>query len=419
MRAIACLMVILHHLTKRLQDGSQILPINELQFLTKTFASGVCVFFVLSGFLLSYPFWSAYLEGRPFPNFRVYVIRRAARIMPGYYLSLTTCFILSLLFISDVVNPVFRYVSGVFFINAFSWRTFFPADLNGPLWSIGFEVICYFLLPFAMVGLFHIGKTRKFLKAVLYWIVVLAVVLFINGLIQRFGQTDTIAKSWDFGLIGGAKVWWPNYNPIGFFGQYIFGVLAAGFTIMLSKVLKKQRESCRFLRFDLAVLAVCGLMVYLLWSMRHEGPFAFSFQNQPYYYPLFPLLTATLLCILPFTKAAAGIFDNRFFKFTAKLSFGLYIWHNVILELIRLTWIPEYYHTGMTDLTSWFVISALAILLSYLMAFLSWNLVENPVLKWAHGKCEKFKVPHLNHGLPGKVIQATLFTEKAPAYKSE
>ena len=55
-------------------------------------AAGVSIFFVLSGMLLSYPFWRAYFEKRPHPSIRHYVARRAARIMPGFYVALAVSF---------------------------------------------------------------------------------------------------------------------------------------------------------------------------------------------------------------------------------------------------------------------------------------------------------------------------------------
>jgi peptidoglycan/LPS O-acetylase OafA/YrhL len=61
-------MVIGCHLVKRLSEGSQITLINELRFFSQTLSAGVSAFFVLSGFLLSYPFWVAYFENNSLPS---------------------------------------------------------------------------------------------------------------------------------------------------------------------------------------------------------------------------------------------------------------------------------------------------------------------------------------------------------------
>lgn len=391
-RAIACLMVIFHHVFKRLYDSGQTFPINEMQFFSKTFSSGVSAFFVLSGFLLSYPFWNSYLENKKLPSLRLYALKRAARIIPGYYISLTFCFLMSLLLLPGATNPFGRYLSGLTFTSALSWKTLFPSEFNGPLWSVGFEVICYFLLPFAMVGLFRLSKNRHAFKGVFYWIGILLFVLIVNQFIQLFGQTDSVNKSWDFGLLGGAKVWWPNYNPIGFFGHYALGVLAAVFTILISKSKFNFSSIC----FDFAAITTLSLLFIFLWNVRHESPFALSFQSQPFYFPLFPIGIGVLLCVLPHSKFMGDLFDNSFLKFTALLSFGLYIWHNVVLEFIKIFCYPQYYHGGMKDLVSWFIISTLAIIFSYLIAGLSWKFIEKPILNWASKKAEMIKAKYLH-----------------------
>src|SRR3954454_4417818 len=56
---------------------------------------GVQLFFVLSGFLLFRPFVAAALDGAGrVPSLTRYAIRRAARILPGYWLALGASFLL-------------------------------------------------------------------------------------------------------------------------------------------------------------------------------------------------------------------------------------------------------------------------------------------------------------------------------------
>src|SRR5208283_6113052 len=87
-RAIACLMVIFHHCAQRLSLWDQAAWAQGLQKFFMNGNSGVSFFFVLSGYLLSFPFWKRYLEGGEFPGMKQYAVRRAARIMPGYYTAL-------------------------------------------------------------------------------------------------------------------------------------------------------------------------------------------------------------------------------------------------------------------------------------------------------------------------------------------
>ena len=91
-RAIACLMVIMHHIAQRLNPmytPDWLAPI--LNFAVEG-NIGVSVFFVLSGALLSYPFWKAFLNDTQMPKAKIYFLRRFARIAPGFYISLTVSF---------------------------------------------------------------------------------------------------------------------------------------------------------------------------------------------------------------------------------------------------------------------------------------------------------------------------------------
>lgn len=55
---------------------------------------GVPIFFVLSGFLLSRPFFLASVRGRPGPRPAAYLWRRGLRILPAYWLTVAAAFLL-------------------------------------------------------------------------------------------------------------------------------------------------------------------------------------------------------------------------------------------------------------------------------------------------------------------------------------
>lgn len=119
-------------------------------------------------------------------------------------------------------------------------------------------------------------------------------------------------------------------------------------------------------------------------AYRYKSPFEFSFQMQPYYFHLFPLGVGILLTISPYTVFMGNIFDNYFFKLTAKLSFGLYIWHYVVFELIRILIVPEFNDKiGIATFYRWINISFTTLIISFIFAFISWKFIEKPVLDWS------------------------------------
>src|SRR3954451_6600816 len=56
---------------------------------------GVALFFLISGFLLYRPFVAAAFEGRPGPRLGPYLIRRALRILPLYWVALTVVYLVN------------------------------------------------------------------------------------------------------------------------------------------------------------------------------------------------------------------------------------------------------------------------------------------------------------------------------------
>lgn len=374
-RAAACLMVIVHHLSQRLNGNAQPPPIAQAQSFLMTGSVGVSAFFVLSGLLLSLPFWRRYLDGRPRPGLRDYARRRFLRIAPGFWASLTVSVLLTLALVPDTGWAYLRWFGAATFTSALHYVTFFPADLNGPLWSISFEVICYVLLPVGMLGLFALPR-RSPVLAFAWWLGILGLTLLAHRWIVTHLIPGPEERGWQYGIIGGAKSWMPNYNPVGFYGQYLLGVLAAGVIAWRTS----RGAAARVWNDVLAVLLIIAVFG-TLWGLRHTPEFGFSLSRQPYFYPLFPGLVALLLATLPFTRRVGRLLDRPFVRYTARISFGLYIWHYLILELMRLLHNPAFTYFGMDRLGSWGLTSLVGLGLAYWAATLSYKHIEEPFLR--------------------------------------
>ncbi|WP_150267177.1 acyltransferase family protein [Paenibacillus tepidiphilus] len=385
-RAFACLSVILHHLSQRLAMPAQKHWLQEVQSVVLLGNSGVSLFFVLSGFLLAFPFWKAYLEHEAYPSIRTYALRRAARIMPGFYVSFLVC--LLLVWRLDIHTEYLwrRIITGLTFTTGFHYTTFFPSELNGPFWSISFEVFCYMLMPLFMALLFRLGKRRSFGKAVLFWVIVFGLILAANSLVHQWFTPGENSRGWQYGMIGGAKYWMPRYNPVGFFGHFSIGILTAGVTAALMQRGPAIGRLRSLGLFDAVGAAALGLAGLLLWRMRHLDEFDFSFQQQPYYFPAYAILFGIVLMSAPFSLRLGRWLDNRFFRFTAKISFGLYIWHYLIITLIEKYGIMDYRNFGINDVWRWLGISVSVVAISYVVATLSYYVIEQPFINWSRGK---------------------------------
>ncbi|MBL0141054.1 MAG: acyltransferase [Betaproteobacteria bacterium] len=114
---------------------------------------GVDLFFVITGFLLTLPWFRHARAGLPAPAWRTFYFRRARRIVPAYYVQLVILFFVVL----PLVYPRIWMESTPFvmgnlgahftFLHYTSPLTSSSMTVNGALWTLAIEVQYYLLLP--------------------------------------------------------------------------------------------------------------------------------------------------------------------------------------------------------------------------------------------------------------------------------
>ncbi len=379
-RAMACLFVIGHHLFQKLDPATIPPGLQQVQGVMLAGGTGVSAFFVLSGTLLALPFWRRWLKGDHMPSLSHYFLRRMSRIAPGFYVSLTASLLVALLVFHVVPDDLLmlRFLSGLAFVNSFHWLTFFPTEANGPLWSIGCEVVAYCLLVPFMALVFNGGIPRKFFAGLCYWLAVLAICVAAHWLIIQSVVIPDEGKGWQFGLVGGAKEWMPAHNPVGLFTHFLLGVIAAGFIGRLELIGEKRTT----LFEALGVLLLSSLFVFVAVYATNPEVYGGLLDNL-YFWPWFPLLVAALLCVLPFTRWTWRVVDNRPFRFVAKISYGLYIWHYLVIDVVSRTLFPEFTNFSVANWVDWILPSSVVLLFSFTLAILSFYAVEQPAMNWA------------------------------------
>lgn len=374
LRALACLLVVWHHTTQRFNPENSAGWIKSIHFFGMRGEVGVSLFFVLSGCLLSLPFWSSFVNADRLPSLSKYAINRAARIIPAYWFNLVFCTVVAIWVFDQNINW-WRFISGLLFINSYHYSSFFPAELNGPLWSIGLEVSCYLLLPIVLFAIIRTTKKISFaIIAMAVWIFALQL---LNPVIINNFMTDDKLKGWQYGLIGGAKQWLPYWNIGSFFTQFLCGSLAALIIITL-----RSRGKIKSRTFDLLFIIFAIAAIWLV-ALRLVPGAPDDFTKQPYLAPFYAILMAGAIVSASFSSQIYRLLDNKLFSWIAKLSFSIYLWHMFIIEIIQRKFLEKYLYYGLTDSLQWVFISAIVLIVSILIAATSWRLLESPVLKFA------------------------------------
>ena len=164
-RAIAILMVMFFHFFSDFDT-----PGNIYQFLKQIALkgeTGVTLFFVLSGFLITRILLSTRESKNYFYNF---FVRRSLRIFPLYYLFLVIYYLTPLFFgdpIPDFGLQIYYWIYLQDFAVTFGWKSEGP----GQFWSLAVEEHFYLVWPFLIYYLKE--------KAIIFWIAVIIVTSFI------------------------------------------------------------------------------------------------------------------------------------------------------------------------------------------------------------------------------------------------
>jgi peptidoglycan/LPS O-acetylase OafA/YrhL len=150
LRAIAVLLVIGAHAKSSgfLPSG---IPLPDLG----GFNLGVMLFYFISGFVLFYPYAQHLFENKPQQTLARYFERRMLKILPSYWLVLSTMAVLSLVDFSNFNDPTYNsfrhsllanYLKHFFLIHNFWDSTFTSIDAS--YWSIAIEAQFYLFFPF-------------------------------------------------------------------------------------------------------------------------------------------------------------------------------------------------------------------------------------------------------------------------------
>lgn len=372
-RAVACLLVLFHHAAQRFNPDQSAGWIKALHFAGWRSEVGVALFFVLSGCLLSMPFWQNFLSGTEPPSIRKYARNRVARIVPGAWLVLLISTYVAVKVLEGEFQPI-RFFTGLTFTYSFHYKTFFPVDTNGPLWTIGLEVWCYILLPFVMFSIYRFGRSaNQALIGMLLWLVFLQC---LQPLIISTFMTEEYEKGWEFGLTGGAKLWMPYWNLATFFTMFLIGSIAA-----LGICVVRKNKQDQKLKWDVISISAFLLASYLV--LKYEIPGTpDSFTKQPYLAPWYPALIAISLFGAAVGSKFWKVLDNRFFSYVARISFGLYLWHWLLLVIVERKLPNDYWANGANNIYAWLGMVTFTYGASWLLAAISYRYFELPILRW-------------------------------------
>jgi len=363
LRAVAALWVLMFHswnISHR-PDVRIPLPFDAHLGVTYLFNAGglgVDIFFVISGFLLSLPWLRVRPAGETLNQIPKFYSRRLLRIIPAYY---AVIFFLLYAFLFGLASypSTWHVFVQVFMLNGLLDVLNIDSYLmHMVFWTLHAEIAFYIVLPFIAMIAHKIGW-----KMVIIAMIVFSVV-FRWWLFHQFHATDPFKMHFLFSMPG-------------CLGQFAIGIACACLFTKNQTMPQRVFRSAEWpFWLGVAIIFAIARVTVLRGDMVVKGDL---------FYTISPLIiaagaAAVIIGVTRQSKNAIRVLANPVMIFLGTISYSMYVWHLILLEIANKTGVLEQF-SGINRL------SRLAILIFPLILLVSYGSywwVERPFLKIRH-----------------------------------
>jgi peptidoglycan/LPS O-acetylase OafA/YrhL len=350
-RGIAILAVILHHCRFLLN------PAFRFQYLVVKLLDvgwcGVVLFFVLSGFLIT----GILLDSRTSPNyFSTFYLRRFLRIFPLYYGYLALVFV--------GLPVLYRLIGGIYplahtnawwyisYVQNFRPNTIIGDPFLGHLWSLAVEEQFYLVWPLLVLIVRPGG---------LSWICSALIPLSLVIRLHYAGRT------------GDLDAFVNTFTPAS------LDALASGALVALAVRSPVWRR--RAAQFARPFIVACSVWFCIL-SWRAGGLFEYQTPIQTWGITALTLLFAGVIFVAATSSGGPmnAFLQLRPLRFTGKISYGLYVWHPLVMAALAPVFAAVPTTVALVDLGLNTEKILLVLFSSLAVATVSWFYFEKPIL---------------------------------------
>ncbi|CAN5791759.1 acyltransferase [soil metagenome] len=326
---------------------------------------GVDIFFLISGFLITYLLIREKTEKKKV-NIPAFFLRRILRIWPLYFFVIAICFFWFVPWLSpDYVRmkmeaPIVHYKPELFFYDNFFKISQIKTDAEhvwsfpfAHFWSISIEEHFYLVWPF-LVALVPIKRMPVVLILIIVGSTAFRAYAYYNVEEAWFTMYLNTLSRIDALAVGGLAAWWHYHHAfnlrVPFWGRMAF------YAVLIWMLTVDNVHDWS------SIFAVCfKKLIYL--AMIGVAMMNFVFN--------------------PDIKIRLG--SNHVFNYLGRCCFGIYLWGNILLQIIilkiynspshpKLDWMIAHLGAGKVY---WFIV----ISISLVVPVLSYELIEKPFMK--------------------------------------
>jgi peptidoglycan/LPS O-acetylase OafA/YrhL len=369
LRIVAALWVVLFHFRPLLQMASPPLY-DSLKPILDCGAQGVDLFFILSGFVLTWNYLDRMGDTWSTKATMHFLWLRLARVWPLYLVTmhLALLWIIFTLNVGDFPSPeagaltATSYLRQVVMVQLWFQPFFDNSSLDGPAWSISAEWLAYLLFGLMVLVVFRIDRASR-ARALL----VLAFVASLPPVLLLVASGGQFYTPWS---------WLPRIVL-----QFTAGALACA-------AVRKLRPTDRARRT--AGYASMGLIAVIIGAL-----YWFDGHPIPTIRDDFGLVDVLFMPLVVALAIGAGtlpaLLSTRLLVYGGQVSFGLYMVH----ELVHTAWlwIMAQYRIDMSPSISTKLIFVGLIVVTIVLAILLFHFVEEPARMWMRRMVGERKPP--------------------------
>ncbi len=287
---------------------------------------GVDLFFLITGFLLTLPWFRHAERGLPAPAAREFYRRRAHRILPAYYVQLLFLFLICVPLLrdltywkTDLAYYLLNFAAHVTMVHYTTPLTSSSVGLNGALWTLSLEAQYYLLLPLLAPWIVRAPR-------------VMAGVLFAAAVAWRWLAQHDLAPLVEIEMALGA-LWSLPESKIrhllgtqlpAYLGHFAIGILAGRAWLRWQGSRPGKFESA-------AWLGAAAASLFVLYRMHAPGGVWLGDFN----WILIPIAMGIgmLALVSRGVAAARPLLANAPLKFVGRISYSAYLYHLPLLLL--------------------------------------------------------------------------------------
>jgi len=363
-RAVAALMVLCAHSSFIANNGY---PGAVGTALRDMLGAGVLIFFSLSGYLIAGPFLRALVDGRPLPRISSYLVRRAARIYPAYWLAFAA--VLLLLWPAGGVRP-YQFPVHIFLLQG-SWPDAGePTAIFFVAWTLGVEAAFYAFVPLAAVILRAAHPSP--------WRPSRLLIVVLVGALASAGWTCYAGAR-----LGADRSHLVLFAEIGL--QTWLYAFCPGMVLVLAAMASDKSAGWRGFKRLMTTPWLTLPVAAVLWG----AAYAMERSSSPWVANNYQAVFVVASGLLVGTVVVAGPWIRPFVRVLAPVglvSYGIYLWHDIVVQLI---W--QHSSIGIKGgPAAWLADCILVLAITLALAALSWFAVERPCMRraaaWARGR---------------------------------